>query len=114
MKYLALSLSLAAFVGVAQGINCWVCEDAEGNRAPCDGTNEQDKACGAYTIGKLQMNLAGLACMTFYLRGQWPPIMGFRQNFAVFNPLIHIWPHYLGLFVTIEYTQLSFLRLLLG
>ena len=55
MKYLALSLSLAAFVGVAQGINCWVCEDAEGNRAPCDGTNEQDKACGAYTIGKLQM-----------------------------------------------------------
>ena len=57
MKYLALSLlSLAAFVGVAQGINCWVCEDAEGNRAPCDGTNEQDKACGAYTIGELLMN----------------------------------------------------------
>ena len=53
MKYLAFALSLAALVGLARGLNCWVCEDEEGNRAVCDGSNEKDKECGLYTIGKI-------------------------------------------------------------
>ena len=53
MKYFAIAVSLAAFVGLTQGLNCWVCEDAEGNRAVCNDENEMDKECGPYTIGKI-------------------------------------------------------------
>lgn len=51
MKYFAIAVSLAALVGLTQGLNCWVCEDEDGNRAVCDGENEFDKECGPYTIG---------------------------------------------------------------
>jgi len=51
MKYFAVAVSLAAFVGLAQGLNCWVCEDEAGSPAVCNGENEKDKECGPYTIG---------------------------------------------------------------
>ena len=53
MKHFVIAICLATFVGLAQGLNCWVCEDEEGKRAVCNGENERDKECEPYTIGKI-------------------------------------------------------------
>ena len=51
MKYFANAVILAAAIGLAQGLNCWVCEGTEGERGACNGENEKDKECAEQDQG---------------------------------------------------------------
>ena len=52
MKYLATAVILTAIFGVVHGDQqCYVCQDADGKPALCDGTNELAKTCGDLVFG---------------------------------------------------------------
>ena len=52
MQYLATAVILATTFGVIHGEQqCYVCQDADGKPALCDGTNELAKTCGDHVLG---------------------------------------------------------------
>ena len=52
MKYLATAVTLTAIFGAVHGEQqCYVCQDADGKPALCDGTNELAKTCGDQVLG---------------------------------------------------------------